>query len=546
MRIPVTLFLIALLARVAAAVAFPDPAYPDSSYYVDVARQVAAGHGFNVDFVWIFPEVGGAIPASPVLPVPSNAHWMPLASIVQVPFIWLLGPTMLASLLPFLLIGSLAAPLAWAIARDARAPGYVAVGAGLLAAFPLLTLVFMAQPDNFALFEMVTAGSLFLASRGLRGSAWSFAVAGLLAGLATLSRSDGAILVAMLAAVFLWDRLRSRWPSGGSAARPARIPLKAAFGSLALFAAVMGPWLARQLAVFGAISPSSSTGKVMFIRDFGEWNSITTPATLDHLLGMGIGPLLLTRLEGFLTALLLFSVLACAILLVPPLLVGAWQRRHDEVFGPAFAYAFLFVAASSVLFAIHVPGGMFIHSAVGLLPHAYVLALVGLVAIVNRVATWRPRMDVARAARLVVGGAVVFGIVCSVAGVVGVRSGWEAKRERMQAVAAALTAAGVPMDDRLMSTDASGYRYWTGRPGVVLVNDPLETVEHVARAYDVRWLVLDLKDDVPASTQILVQGERPAWVGPPLLERADVAVYPVCLGDTDARCAGAARPGARS
>ena len=40
-------------------VLFPDPAYPDSSYYVDVARALAAGHGLNVDFVWIFAEVGG-------------------------------------------------------------------------------------------------------------------------------------------------------------------------------------------------------------------------------------------------------------------------------------------------------------------------------------------------------------------------------------------------------------------------------------------------------------------------------------------------------
>ena len=80
MRIPVALYLLALVARLAVAALFPDPAYPDSFYYVDVARQLAAGHGFNVDFIWIFPEVGGAIPANPVLPIPSNAHWMPLAS----------------------------------------------------------------------------------------------------------------------------------------------------------------------------------------------------------------------------------------------------------------------------------------------------------------------------------------------------------------------------------------------------------------------------------------------------------------------------------
>ncbi len=32
-------------------------------------------------------------PSDPTLPIPSNAHWMPLASLVQVPFLAVLGPT---------------------------------------------------------------------------------------------------------------------------------------------------------------------------------------------------------------------------------------------------------------------------------------------------------------------------------------------------------------------------------------------------------------------------------------------------------------------
>ncbi len=115
----ISLYLLALAVRLVLVGGFADPAYPDSFYYVDVARQLAAGHGFNIDVLWIFAEVGGKIPANPVLPIASNAHWMPLASIVQVPFIWLLGPTAFASSLPFALIGATAAPLAWAIGRDA-------------------------------------------------------------------------------------------------------------------------------------------------------------------------------------------------------------------------------------------------------------------------------------------------------------------------------------------------------------------------------------------------------------------------------------------
>ena len=106
----------------------------------------------------------------------------------------------------------------------------------------------------------------------------------------------------------------------------------------------------------------------------------------------------------------------------------------------------------------------------------------------------------------------------------------------MQAVAAALDTAGAPVTDRLMSIDASGYRYWTGRGGVVLVNDPIDTVASVARAYDIRWLILEKDDTVPAAKAILVDGQRPDWVGHPILSTDAVSVYPVCTMAGDTRC----------
>ena len=537
MRTPVTLFLVALVARLVVAAGFPDPAYPDSFYYVDVARQLAAGNGFNVDFIWIFPEVGGAIPANPVLPIASNAHWMPLAALVQVPFIWLLGPTAMASALPFAVAGAFAAPLAWAIGRDAGAPSYVSVGAGVLVAFPALSFVYMAQPDNFSLYQPLVAGSLFLAARGLRGNARAFALAGLLAGLATLSRNDGVLVLAVLGATFLWDRWRSVRGSGGEPKRAARIPLAAALGAVALFAVAVVPWYLRQLATFGTLSPSTASGKVLFIRDIGEWNSITIPATLDHLLGMGWGPLLMTRLGGLVAALFIFSVLVGALALGPFLLVGAWKRRRDATFGPYFGYAVLLFAFSALVSAVHVPGGTFIHSAVALAPHGYVLALLGVVVATAWVGRRRPRWDVARAGRVFVTGAVAFGVATAVWGSLTVHQSWDEKRQRAQAVGTALGEAGAAVEDRVMSIDASGTKYWTGHGGVVLVNDPIEIVEEVARAYDIRWLVLETADSVPAVKAILVDGQRPAWVGQPVLDSKEVSVYPVCTRPGDDRCA---------
>ncbi len=538
---PLALYALALVVRLVLLAGFADPAYPDSFYYVDVAHSLAAGHGFTIDAIWIFAEVGGTIPAFPTLPVPSNAHWMPLASLVQVPFIWLLGPTALASALPFALIGSLAAPLTWAIARDAGTTRLVAVGAGVLVAVPAASAVFMAQPDNFGLYQPLVAGALWMGARGLRGDARAFALGGLLVGLATLARNDGVLVGAALGIAFAWDRW-SAWRSNGSR-RPA-IPAWAAVACAALFVVVVAPWLARQLAVFGSISPSSASGKVFFIRSIDEWNSITTPANLQWLLGQGLGPLIASRIGGLVAAITIFSLLVGGVFLAPFMLVGGWVRRRSLDFGPFFVYAGLLFAFSALVSAVHVPGGTFIHSAVGLAPHAFILALEGIAVAVAWVAARRSSWHAASATRFFTVAAVGLAIVIAAGSALVTQAAWAARRDDFRLVADGLTAAGAAPDDRVMSIDASGTLYWTGHGGVVLVNDPLATIEEVARAYDIRWLVLNRADTVPSVAPILDGAPRPAWIGAPVASRParqlpdapplpagalGVGLYPVCL-----------------
>jgi hypothetical protein len=540
-RTPIALYLLALVARVVLLVHFPDPAYPDSFYYSDVARNLASGHGLNVDFIWIFAEVGGRIPADPMLPIASNAHWMPLASFVQVPFLALFGQNPIAAGLPFALIGSLAAPLTWAIARDAGTSSRVAIGAGLLVALPALLLVFMVQPDNFSLFQPLVATALWLTARGLRGDARSFAAAGLLVGLATLSRNDGVLVGATVGLAFAWDRWRA-WRSGGS--RMPAIPVWSAVVCFGLFVLVMAPWVWRQLAVFGQVLPSSASGKVLFIRTIEEWNSISTPATLDWLLGQGIGPLLLSRIGGLVAAVGVFVTLACAGLLVVPLIVGAWSRRRSVDFGPFFVYAGLLFAFSALVSAIHVPGGTFIHSAAALVPHSYILVLVGVEVGIAWIAARRRAWNREAATRVFTTAVVAYGALAAVLVGVGVHGGWEAKRADRRALAAALDLAGASPDAQVMSIDAAGTNYYSLRGGVVSPNDPLETIHAVADAYQIEWLILERDNIVPALGPVLTGETRPGWIGPAVFTiqaggsaTPRAAIYPICQGASDARCA---------
>jgi hypothetical protein len=545
-RTPVLLFALALGVRLLLIAAYPDPAYPDSYYYVDVARAIQATGRLEVDFVWIFAEVGGRIPANPVLPVASNAHWLPLSSFLQVPFIAALGPTAWASALPLAIVGSLTAPLTWFIATDAGTRNDVRLGAALLAAVPAAGTVFMPQPENFAILQPLVAATLWLTARGLKGQPVAYMLAGLLAGLASLARNDGFILGAAVGLVFAWDRLRVLRSSGRL---EARLPWRAAFGCLALYLVVMAPWYARQLMTFGSISPTSSSGYALWIRTIDEWNSITAQPSLSTFLAQGAGSIVESRVLGLFGAVGQFAVIICSIVLLPLVIVGAWLRRRSIDFGPWFLYAGLVFLGAMLLYPLHVPGGAFIHSAVGLESHAYILALEGVVACVSWIASRRPRWNRDAAAQVFIAATVAFTIATAFLYALPVHRNWDATRQPRVALARELDALGVADDERLLTIDAAGYKYFTNRGGVVTPNDSIADIESVARAYKTRWLVLE-RDDIALALAPVLRGEsRPSWIGPRAFAvlasdggTPRLALYPVCVEASDARCTATAQP----
>jgi len=549
------LYGLAFVVRALLFALHPDAAYPDSYYYVDVARALQAGHGFNIDFIWSFVDVGGRIPANPTLPIPSNAHWMPLASIVQLPTMWLLGPTQLASAIPFLLIGALAAPLTWLIAREIGAGNRVAMAAGIAVAIPGAAAIYMAQPDNFSLYQPLGLAAMWLAARGLRGHRGSFALAGLAVGLATLARNDGILLGATVGLAFVWDRWRA-WRSGGG--RAPKIPWRYAFACLGLFVVVMAPWYLRQLAVFGSFSPSSTSGRILLIANYEQLNSVTSDTSLGAFLGQGIGPLVTSRVLGLVSAIQIYSVLACSVVLVPFVVVGAWSRRRSVDFGPFFLYAGLLFGASALLFAVHVPYGTFLHSAVALVPFTFILGMEGVVIVVTWIARHRRGWEEERAARMFLIAAVATLVLNAAAFGLLVNKSWNSERDALISAGQAIDAAGGRTSDLVLSADPGGIEYFTGRGGVMTPDDSLDVIHRVATAYGVRWLVLQRSQIVAAMAPVLESKGRPAWIGPQIYalpydgpktgdSAADaapaMAVYPVCTTASDTRCLGVARAG---
>jgi 4-amino-4-deoxy-L-arabinose transferase-like glycosyltransferase len=548
LREPIALYSFALLVRACVAALFPAPGYPDSAYYVEVARSVAAGRGFSVDFLWTFIEVGGSIPGNPHLPVPSNPHWAPLASIVQVPSTWLLGPSSFAAFAPFVVIGALAAPLAWAIARDVGASRTVGLGAGFLGAVPAAATVFAAQPDNVSLTMVLGGGAMWLSARGMRGDGRAFAAAGVLVGLATLARADGLLLASGPAAAFAFDRWRAR-----RGRRSPAISWRAAFACGGLFVLVVAPWYVRQIVVFGSLSPSASAG-VLWLRSFADLNSVTADRSLDAFLAQGVVPIVAGRIAALLQACVVFGVIVCGVVLVPLVAFGGRVARRSSsaasAYLPWLVSSAVVVSVSVAFFAVHVPNGMFLHASVALAPHAYVLAMEGAAAMALALPTI-VRRDPRRVERLAVLATCTVVAVIAAFAVVTTQSKWSERRALLAEVASALDNAGASAADRLMSADAAGLRYATGRGGIVSPDDNLAWIERAACAYDVRWLVLERSGAVGALAPLLDGASRPEWIGAPVATFpgdgtaapvVEAALYPVVDSHCPAATAGGSVP----
>ena len=228
------LFGIALLARIAAAWLIDYPPYTDPAYYFMVAQQLVDGHGFTAPALWSFLEVGGRLPADPTLPVPSNGHWMPLTSVVAAASMAIFEPLLgawRAAQLPFVLLSAALVPFTAFVGWELWRSRQVAWAAGILAILAGPFLVLYPQVNNIALFGAAGAGAVWCAIRAVRAprAGWWLVASGALAGVATLTRVDGLLLV-VAPAVAWWVR---PWRAFGPGGRGVGRRLPAGAGAMA-------------------------------------------------------------------------------------------------------------------------------------------------------------------------------------------------------------------------------------------------------------------------------------------------------------------------
>jgi 4-amino-4-deoxy-L-arabinose transferase-like glycosyltransferase len=519
MRDLLLFFVAALILRGLAAWVVPPTPYTDAAYYTLVAQQLATGHGFSAPVLWSFLEVGGHLPADPMLPVPSNGHWMPLTSIVAAAGMLLFGPTPHAGQVPVILLSAVLVPLTYLVAWEWWRSRRVAVIAGLLALFAGPLLVHYPLVDNFAVFGVAGALALWTATSAVRSPrpAWWILGSGALVGLATLARVDG-VLLAVAPATAWWMRRESLVVGVGSA-----------FACLL----VLAPWLLRDLTVFGSPLPSAG-GHTLWIRTYNEQFSIGHDVSFASYLTIGPIQMLTDRISSWIELLgrtlgLMGGVYAIFFF------AGAWISRRRPELRPFLIYWVVMFVVMGLVFTFHAPKGAFLHSAGAWLPFAFALAAGSVGAASTSAGRLWPFLRRGATHRFLevtgVAAAILLSVVASASQVVT----WQRDQQRLEAGAAFISAHAQP-DDVVMYADPARLYLLTGNPGVAAPFDPFFVVQEVVDAYHVRWVMVTLGEgetrdplglwDGASATDS--EGEHPAFLpSAPAFEAPGVRVFRV-------------------
>jgi hypothetical protein len=288
---PAVLFAVALVVRLVAASAITFPATEGSAYYVDVARNLVEGQGMVSSAIWSY--------ATPPLVVPKPAFelWLPMATLVSAVPMAILGTSFSAAQLGGVVLGAFAAPLAWAVGREAATvaslgpvrTAAVAAGSGLIVAVLGPFAVAAALPDSTTPFLVFGVLAALLMPRALAAArrpprARSCLLPGLALGIALgvayLSRQEAIWLGATYLAFGLHG-IRSAGP--GVRAGVAMSTLAPVFLGGAL---ITVPWLIRDAIVFGSPFPGQTLENAFLLRNEDIFAYLHRP-TLGAFLAQG-------------------------------------------------------------------------------------------------------------------------------------------------------------------------------------------------------------------------------------------------------------------
>lgn len=455
-----------------AAVGWPHthPPYMDAFYYVDIARNLAHGQGLSEGFVWNY------LAGLPPLRHPSSTYWLPGLSLLLAP-LWALGLGYRGATLATAALAALCPALAAGIGRDLFGTRRHALTMAGLTLFNGVWFHDWASPDAFVPFALLATLAFLLTYKGLQGRAYAYPLAGLTAGLAALMRQEGVLLLgAMLLSAALTPTARRRlWPRG-------------LLGAVALYGLVQAPWWLHNLAVWG--TPIAAGGsRTLWMRSYDAFYSLHTEAlTPGNYLAWGLAHIVAAKVAALWLTLAVWAAL-WLVVLVPPLLVGAWRLRRRVECRPFLLYWGLLAVAMPLLFTSTLEHGTLAHASGALVPFGSACIVAGLDACGGMLA----RLRGGNGARLARDMSIIAVGLAAVVSVGMTMQTFPAHGDELTRDAAVATwlhqhnRTGAPV----IVLDPPAFSYLDDGAYVVAPSDGLAAVRTVARRYGARYWALD-------------------------------------------------------
>jgi hypothetical protein len=486
LRTYLILFLSGLILPTLLAQFQPIPGYLDSDYYFAGGLQLATGKGFSEPYLWNYLDD----PQS--LPHPSHNYWMPLASIVASLGMWLTGQTTYAvARIPFIIIAACIPPLTAALAYNFSGRRELAITSALLAIFSVYHAPFVGVTDNFGLF-MLFGGLYFLVTAYLIQNPqltrnWFFL--GVLAGLMTFSRSDGLLWLGLTGLLAIW-KAKETAPTFAKFAFTVFRFLLCVFPGFLL---IMSPWYARNLNLYGSImAPGGS--RALWLDSYDQ--TFLYPAsqlTLESFVSLGWKEILADRLWALGNNLQSGFAAHGGIILFPFIIIGIVHYWKDvRVKLGAIAWLILF-AVMTLVFPFAGARGAFFHAGASLQPLWWVLAPLGLEAVV---ASARKRGLFSDQAQVIFRSVLVLVTVILTVFVVWLRIfslGWGEGEAGYPKVEQMLIDHGIEPNDIVIVRNSAGYYIATGRSAIVIPYGDEQTILALADQFSARYLVLESK-----------------------------------------------------
>lgn len=257
------------------------PGHGDVAYYTTLARNLAAGRGFVIDYV---PEF---LSNPPGIPNPANTYWMPFVSLVAAVGMWIGGPGFVAGQVAVAAFTALMPLVTYALTLELFRCRKAAIGAAVLAVSFHLFLAPGSSPVTHGPVGVLGGATLWAILRS-REDLRFLPLVGFGIALAHLNRSDAVVFFPVVLAAHLFRPARS-------ARRP--FPWKGMAALGLAYAVTMSPLWWHTWSVTGRPLPTGLS-RTAFLVHYQELYSLPERLTPEHYLEGGWGPVIAQKLRA--------------------------------------------------------------------------------------------------------------------------------------------------------------------------------------------------------------------------------------------------------